>query len=743
MTSESRLRKSAEQQPKRFICGACHVQCSLLVEMDDDNKPVRTYGDINNLAYHGFSCVKGREYVNNHLLPARLQSSKKRVSGSFEDIGWETAATEIASRVRAIIDQHGPDSVALFVGTFGYVNLTAHSFALAWLASIKSKMLFTAVTIDQPGKGIATAAHGVWLAGPPRVNEWDGLLLVGTNPIVSMNGGLGANPSRNLHRAKERGLKLIVIDPRLTESARKADIHLQCKPGADTHILASIARHMILNGLYDREFVTQNAEGLNLLKESLMPFTPEAVAEYAGVDAQQIIAAAELYGRCKKGHVSVGTGPNMAGFGNTTEYLALVISSLLGHWRRAGEEKHNNGVFINPMPPIAAASGSLPISGFGKRMRVRDLEESPSGLPTAALSDEILLEGEGQIRALFVLGGNPMMSFPDQIKTFAAMQKLDLLVCFDPIMSKTAQLAHYVIAPTMPLEVLGNTAANELMGNFGAGWGYENTYAQVSDPIIELAENSDLVEEYAFFKAMAKAANNPLEVKSFALFLDPQRADREKITVQPGDEVDPFRAWDITLNASPVAHAEVRADPEAYVGKVIRPERVIVQAPADDWTARLQIGAPEMLDELAEALLVMQSHDASAQEKYPMRMLSRRLLAAHNSNWRDNDTLRRKHSFNPAYINPADLEKLGINSGDVIEISSARATITSVAVASPDVRCGCVSLSHCWGDNPDEPDNPRNRGGNTSRLSFNDRDFDRRTGIPRMSNIPIAVRLAR
>lgn len=736
------LEKPVRKTRKRFICGACHVQCSLLVEMDQDNRPIKTYGDKNNHAYYGFSCVKGREFANNHLLPVRLKSSQKRVNGGYTDIDWKTAANEIAGRVEDIVEQYGPDSVALFVGTFGYVNLTAHSFSLAWLESIRSKMLFTSVTIDQPGKGIALASHGAWLAGPPRVNEWDGLMLVGTNPLISMNGGLGANPARNLHQAKMRGLKLVVIDPRVTESARKADVHLQCKPGADTQILASIARHIIVNELYDREFVAANTAGFNELKQSVMPFTPETVAEYAGVDARDIIAAAELYGRCKKGHVSVGTGPNMAGFGNSTEYLSLVISSLLGHWRCAGEEKHNNGVFINPMPPIAAASGPLPIAGFGKKMRVRGLEESPSGLPTAALTDEILLEGDGQIRALFVLGGNPMMSFPDQFKTFDAMKKLDLLVCFDPIMSKTAKLADYVIAPTMPLELVGNTAANELMGNFGAGWGFENTYAQVTDPVFEVPESWDLVEEWEFFKAMAKSANKPLKVKSFALFLDPPRADEEKITVQPEDDIDALTAWDITLKSSPVSHRDVRADMDAYAGKEMRPEPMIVQAPADDWPQRLQIGAPEMMDEIADAFSAMQNHDPSQEEEYPMRVISRRMLASHNSNWRDNETLWQKNRCNRAYMNPADLEDLGINHGDVVEISSARAAITTVAAESPDVRRGCISISHSFGDNPDEVDNPRESGGNTSRLSFSDRDFDQKTGIPRMSNIPVAVRLA-
>ncbi len=146
---DSMIERSADKNLKRFICGACHVQCSLLAEMDNSNKPGKVYGDKNNTAYHGFSCIKGREFANNHLLPVRLQSSQKRINDSYSDISWKTAAKEIAERVGRIIDQHGPDSVALFVGTFGWVNLTAHSFSLAWLESIKSKMLFTSVTIDQ------------------------------------------------------------------------------------------------------------------------------------------------------------------------------------------------------------------------------------------------------------------------------------------------------------------------------------------------------------------------------------------------------------------------------------------------------------------------------------------------------------------------------------------------------------------------------------------------------------------
>jgi len=723
---------------EHVVCRACHAQCALIVEFDHNDKPLKTYGDKNNTAYYGYSCIKGRELANNHALETRLLNSQKRIGDQHQNIEWRMAASEIGDKIKEITDQHGPNSVALYIGTFGYNNLTAQSFALAWMEALQSQMIFTSVTIDQPGKAIAAAMHGAWLAGAYRVSEWDGLMLVGTNPLVSMNGGLGMNPARNLHEAKKRGIKLIVIDPRYSESARKADLHLQCKPGSDTQILASIARQIIADKLYDKTFVTENTEGFDQLKQALEPFTPDRVGSYAGLPPEQIIEAAQLFGNCSKGSISVGTGPNMAGFGNTTEYLNLVITSLLGHWRKAGEDKFNNGVFIKPFPAIAAATGPFPATGFGKKLRVRNLEQCPAGLPTAALADEILLEGEGQIKALFVLGGNPMLAWPDQTKTMQAMKKLNLLVCFDPIKSKTAKLADYVIAPKLHYEVHGNSALNEFLGNFGGGWGYEDTYGQVCDPILKEPEESNLVEEYAFFHELARQMKQPLGIKSFAL-LDPEEAELKKTVVDLSKHLTPLEAWDLTLKGSPIKHSEARKDQPAYRGKVFNPEAISVEAPPSDWPHRLQIGAREMLEDLARAEAEMRDKTQDSQSEYPMRMLSRRLHEAHNSNWRDNQVLKIKYPFNPAFMNPEDLLELKINDGDLVEIISARATIRSIAVSADDVLKGCISMAHGWGDNPDTPEDPIINGGNTGRLCFTDRDYDRFTGIPRMRNIPVKV----
>ncbi|MEM8491070.1 MAG: molybdopterin-dependent oxidoreductase [Pseudomonadota bacterium] len=726
---------------KHVICRACHAQCGLIVDFDENGHPIASLGNKDNPAYAGYSCIRGRELQNYHSFPTRLtQSLKRGRDGELAPVLWRDAARDVADRLSEVADQHGPESIAIYIGTFGYNTFPAHAFALAFMEAIKSPMIFTSVTIDQPGKGIAGALHGHWLAGGYRHREWDGLMLVGTNPIVSMNGGVGMNPAKNLHVALKRGMKLIVIDPRVTDVAKKAHIHLQCRPGNDAAILACIARQIIEEELYDDVFLREEVEGFAALKETVAPFTPAAVSGLAGVPAEQLVEAARLYGSFKKADISCGTGANMSGFGNAAEYMNKVILTLMGHWRRAGELKRNVGVFIEGFPAIAAGTGSLPAWGFGKKLRVRGLEECVSGLPTAALADEILMPGPGQIKALLVLGGNPMLAWPDQIKTYEAMQALDLLVCFDPRVSKTGQMADYVIAPKIPYETHGTTALNEFIGNFGGGWGYEEPYVQVCDPILEPPENSDLCEEFEFFHALAGAMKLDLSVKSKAI-IDSKKAEQHRTVFPAGSpQPDPLEAWDATLNGSPVSHRDVRNDPEAFEGKVLRRKAKTVAPKPDDWASKLNIGHPAMLDELTQ--LATQLGAELDETEFRFRLISRRLKEVYNSSWHESKLQRRRMPHHPAYMHPEDMKDLGVLAGDIIKIESERAAITCVAVEAADVRRGCLSVPHAWGVNPNENDDPLEAGGNTGRLSFNDRNFDKRSGIPIMSAIPVRIERA-
>ena len=725
----------SDTERRHTVCRACHVACDLIVEVEA-GVPVKIIGNKDNPVFKGFSCVKGRQLGAYGAMPTRLLHAHKRTDAGHERIDTARAIEEIADRIGVLVRDHGPRSVAIYMGTHGYNNFPSHAFARSLLESLGSPMLFNAVTIDQPGKAIAMALHGPWLAGTPPRDSWESLLLIGTNPVVSMNGGLGANPAGWLHIARKRGMKLVVIDPRVTDVARRADVHLQVRPGQDPAVLAGIARVLIEEGLYDESFVTTETHGLEALRAAVAPFTPQVVAERAGITADDLVRAARVFADGRSGAVSCGTGPNMSGHGNVTEYFVKVLTSLKGFWLRAGDVITNPGVMVNRAPPIAGSPGPFPARGYGEKMRIRGLEETPAGLPVATLPDEILLPGDGQVKALLVFGGNPMAGWPDQQKTFAAMQALDLLVCVDPVMTGTAKLAHYVIPPKLPLEAGGVTMHNELFGNFGPGWGFEVPYAQYTPAVVEPPVGSDLIEDWELSYGIARRLNLPIRLHDWS-FPDPATARRHgtDLDVNGADRPTTEDILEIISRHAPVPFAEVKrlATGPAHVFE--RPPMIVQPKPAD-WTGRLDIGSADLLSELASVL-----HEVDGVEltEYPYRVISRRLLEVNNSGWHDVPLISQRTARNGAFMNPADLADALLSDGDLVRIVSPHAAISGIVRADATVRRGCISMSHAWGGNPGDDDDPRVAGGNTGRLIPTDREFDRYTGIPRMSSIPVRL----
>jgi anaerobic selenocysteine-containing dehydrogenase len=714
------------------------MNCGVLVELEN-GRPAQLHGDVANPVYHGYSCIKGRELPAYHSLPSRLlHSQKRRDGGGFAPIGSEQAITEIAERLARILSEHGPRAVALFVGTFGGINVPASSFATAFLEAIESPMMFTPLTIDQPANVVAPTLHGPWLAGLPTPEECDVILLVGHNALVSQSGGLGPNPARQRAEMMKLGQKLIVIDPRVSESARKADLHLQARPGEDPTILAALIRVILREGLYDREFVDAEAVKLDELRAAVEPFTPEYAAARADVPAEDLVRAARMIAAAKKCGVKVGTGPNMAGRSNLSSYLAQLLITLTGSWRRAGERLPNPGVLVRRGPPIAGTKGPQPAWGFGEKLRVRGLTDTAAGMPTAVLADEILEPGDGQVRALIVVGGNPMLAWPDQLKVQKAMQALDLLVCVDPHMSATAKLADYVIAPKLPLEMPSSSLFYEFVGAsglIGLGWGYSQPYAQYTPALVEPPAGADVIEDWELFYGLCQRLGKPLTITPSFSVLDAEQAAALATPLDMTRKPTPDDILELVTNGSPVPLAKVKAT--ARQGRLFDVPEQHAQPRPDDWTGRLDLGNPVMLAELDEVAAEDYGGDHASSS---FRLLCRRMNDSYNSSWHEDERLGRYHRANPAFMNPLDMAAIGVKAGDVIEIISRRASILGVVEAAPEIRRACISMPHCWGTNPDEPDAPRTHGASTSRIVAGDEDLDPYTAMPRMSALPIEVR---
>jgi anaerobic selenocysteine-containing dehydrogenase len=715
------------------ICRFCHASCPILVDVEE-GRAVRVLGDKRNPIYHGYTCPKGRALPEQHAHPERLLHSMKRnPSGGFAPIDSTQAMDEVAARLSEIIERYGPRSIAYYTGTFSFPCPAATPVLNALFDSIGSPMRFTSATIDQPGKLIAPALHGIWGGGAQPFTDADTWMLVGANPTVSKSVGVPSyNPAWYIDDAVKRGMKLVVIDPRRSEAAKKAEVHLQAKPGEDPTILAGIIRVVLHEGLYDEAFVAENARGLEDLRARVEPFTPEYVEQRADVPASELIRAARVFAGGRRGMAQAGTGPNMSLRGNLTEYLLLCLSTLCGRWLREGETIPNPGVLLPEVKGKAQPMPPGPGWGFGEKIRVRNLASSMAGLPTAALADEILLEGDGQVRALFCLGGNPLAAWPDQEKTYAAMQKLDLLLTFDIKMSATAKVADYVIAPKLSLEQPGMSLSSESLTPYCMG--YSVPYGQYTPQIVDPPAGSDVIEEWEFLYGLAQRMELPLTIKA-AYSWGPDMAAPAETALDMQNRPTTDELFEMLTRDANVPLEEVKKYPHGHIFEEVATK---VAARDPDCTARLELANETMLAELADVA----EEDFGTDSEFPFLLTCRRLLDVHNSAGRDIEKLVRKFRYNPAFMNPDDLKDLDIAPGDVVEVRSDHSTILGVAEAEANLRRGIVSMPHAFGDAPTPENDARVReiGSNTGRLTPVDRAYDPYSGIPRMSSIPVHVR---
>ena len=729
-----------EVKRTRAICRYCAVSCGVILDIED-GRVTRLIGDKDNPAYHGYTCAKGRDLPNHLYHPDRLLRPQRRnPTGELEDTDVATAISQIGARLRAIIEEHGPESVALYSGTYALgppVSMLTDSF----MHELGSPMSFGCGTIDQPGKIIAPSLHGRWLGGDVMFEDADTWLFLGTNPMISKLGGVPTiNPGWHMKRALDRGIQLVVIDPRRTETARRAAVHLQPRPGEDATLMAGMIRLVLDRGWYDADFVAEHAEHLDVLRAHVEPFTPEVVARRADVDADRLIEATRVFATAARGGANAGTGPNMAPRGLLTEYLLSCLVTLCGFRLREGDPVRNPGVVVPRGPRRAQAHPPQPAWGFGPKFRHYDLTNTACGMPTAALPDEMLTEGPGQVRALICMGGNPVAAWPDQFKTQKALAGLDLLVVLDPKVTQTGSFAHYILPPKLVPEIPAFSYDIEELEGLGPGWGYPLPYAAYRNALIEPPEGSDLIEDWQFFYLLARELDLQLTAVSGRSRIEgdppmgftPLDMDRMPTT----DEL-----WEMLTRDARVPLSEVR---KYEAGHVFALDDAVVLGKEAGHQGRLELGDPTMMSQLDAAMNDAVAGDGS----FPFRLISRRQSDTMNSQGRDQAKLSRDRPHNPAWMNPDDLAELSIEEGELIAITSRRATIYAFSRVDPDLRPGLVSMAHCYGIDVEDLDpetkegapQPYSLGGGTGALASADLDYiEPHVGIPRMSAIPVHV----
>jgi anaerobic selenocysteine-containing dehydrogenase len=718
-------------ETKKTYCRFCHANCPMEVDVED-NKLIALRPDTDNEIFGGYTCLKGRQMPEQLYYPERILSTlKKNEDGSRSSISSTQALDEIADKLKVILEKYGPRAIASYNGTVSFQNSATHPVAKAWHVALDSPSYYTSITIDQPAKvGIGQARMGFWAGGNHTWQDSNVSLIIGNNTLVShfsIPGGIPSfSPSSALREGKKRGVKVICVDPRKSEVASRSDIHLQIKPGQDAVLLAGLIHIILDENLHDAAFCAEHIENLDTFKASLNRFTPDYVAERTELDRDDIVAAARLFATGPKGSASTGTGPEMGPYPNLVQHLVQSINAICGRHYRAGEKLPNPGVLSPPAPRLAQAVPPQPEWLTGIRSRVSDdigevtvlTANGPiKEMPTSICADEILMEGDGQIKALICVGGNPLLAWPGQEKAFMALKNLDLLVCIDYKLSVTAELADYVIGSKLCLERDDLTVLTDI-------W-YEQPYSHYAKTVVEA--EGDVIEEWELFWELGKRLGLDLSI-------DQQH---------PLDMVNKPSKYDILekmTTGSRVPLAEIYSHDD---GRVYDVPDVIIE-PADPATQGRMDLFPEGLAEELTGAAADADKGFQAKGDFPYLLISRRMKNTFNSTGPELSFLASKGTTNPAYINPEDLAELNVADGEVISIRSERGVIPAVVQSSPDIKRGVVSMAHCWGGAPDGTgdDKVREIGANTNRLINNLDHPEKYSGMSRHSAIPVQLNKA-
>jgi len=432
------------------ICPLCEATCGLVLTIDQ-GRVTAARGDRDDVFSHGYICPKGASFAELDNDPDRLRAPLVRRDGELVEAGWDEALRVAAEGLNRVQADPGA-SVGVYLGNPNAHTVAGGLYAPQLVRALKTRQVFSASTLDQMPKHVAC---GYLFGNPlaftiPDLDRTDHLVIIGANPLVS-NGSVttAADFGGKLKALKRRGGRLTVIDPNRTRTAEMADRHIAPRPGTDAALLFAVVNVLFDTDLVDpdlgglAEFVT----GTEQVRAVALEFPPEAVAEHCGVPADQIRELARDIAAGPRSAVYGRIGTSTVRFGTLTSWLVDVVNVLTGNLDRPG------GVMFSTSPIGTAPRPARPGRGFSTgrwHSRVSGHPEVLSELPTPLLPEEIETAGDGQIRALVTIAGNPVLSAPDGDRLSAALDSLEFMVSIDPYLNETSCHADVILPPPPP-----------------------------------------------------------------------------------------------------------------------------------------------------------------------------------------------------------------------------------------------------------------------------------------------------
>ncbi|MFZ3084750.1 molybdopterin-dependent oxidoreductase [Rhodoferax ferrireducens] len=682
------------------ICPLCEACCGLEIKVQD-GVVTSIKGDTRDVLSQGYICPKAVALKDLHDDPDRLRTPLIKRNGRHVAATWDEAFAEIARRLPPLQAQHGRQAVAVAVG-----NPTVHKYGLLTYfpklaRALGTRNVFSASSLDQVPKQLACGLmFGHWMTVPlPDITRTQWLLVIGANPLAS-NGSMWTVPDFR-GKAKDlqaRGGRLVVIDPRRTETAAVADAHHFIRPGADVFLLAAM-----VNTLFARQWVRLGAvadwvNGVDAVQQAVAAFTPEAVAARCGMAADTIVELTRELAHTERAAVYGRIGTCTQTFGTLASWLVDVLNILTGHLDAPGGAMFTKAAAFASNTSGASGSGRGVATGR-HHSRVSGAPEVMGELPMTCLAEEIETPGTDQVRALITVATNPVLSAPNGARLARALEALDFMVSVDIYLNETTRHADVILPGLSPLQ-------DEHFDVSFPQLSWRN-HARYSPPVLPAEDRPSEWQILLKLAAIAQGQGADVDVNALddAQFAqDTQRqfgAQAAAVMDATRNLRGPQRLLDVALRTGPYGDAFGLKPDGLTLAKVnaasgsggidlgeLQP-RVpeLLRTPS----GKIELAPPLLLADLPRAWADLHSHAPD------LVIIGRRDVRSNNS-WMHNLPTLAKGPFRcTALVHPADAARLQLTEGALARISNGAGSIEAQVQISTDMMPGVVSLPHGWG----------------------------------------------
>jgi anaerobic selenocysteine-containing dehydrogenase len=705
------------------FCRICEPLCGMVARVED-GRLTELRPDADHPLSRGYACPKGIAMTGVQNDPDRVLHPLKRIGGpgEFERTTWDEALTDIAARLRRLRDTRGPDGIAWYMGNPGAFSYSHTLWVKGFLDGLGSPHYYSAGSQDVNNRFAASALlYGSPLVVPiPDLKRTRFLLMIGANPLVSHGSVLSAPRIREqLNEIVDRGGRVVVVDPRRTETARQYE-HLAIRADADAWLLLSMLNVIFSEQLADREFLSRHTRGAEELARRCSDFPPERAGEATGIDPERVREIARAFATAPSAAAYGRTGSCLGRFGTLVAYLLDALNAVTGNLDRPG-----GAVFGRPPIALDDIGEKIGLATYGKvRSRIGGYPDVIGNLPATLLPEEITTPGKGQIRAFFVSAGNPVLSVPDGTALEQAFNELELMVSLDFYVNETNRHADYVLPATTFLEREDVPVA--FLGLFST------PFIQITKPVVP--PSGEARQEWRVIDDLSRRIG-----------VAPYSAVGLRALARLGLRLRPRQVVDLVLRAGPAGDLFGLRRRGLSLKKVARHPHGLV---LDDQIAtgvlerkvrheggRVRLDDPDAVEEIRR---LVSANGAAAE--FPLRLIGMRELRSHNSWMHNAPLLMRGGRTHALRMNPDDARDAGIADGEPARISSAAGSVEAPVEVTDDMSRGTVALPHGWGHNGGWSLANEAGGVNVNLLAPSGVDaLERLAGMAHLNGIPVRV----